>query len=161
MQSVRVFGPNVPNLPWEERPAGSAAAVWRYSGNPVIGRHATPTSNSVLNSAVVPFGDQFAGVFRVDDTRREMRLHAGFSQDGIAWEIEPEPITWHVPPGVEPPEYGYDPRVTELDGAYAVTWCNGWHGPTIGLGTTNDFRSFTMVENALLPHNRNGVLFPR
>ncbi len=42
-----------------------------------------------------------------------------------------------------------------------MTWCNGWHGPTIGLGWTKDFKQFHMVENALLPYNRNGVLFPK
>jgi beta-1,4-mannooligosaccharide/beta-1,4-mannosyl-N-acetylglucosamine phosphorylase len=42
-----------------------------------------------------------------------------------------------------------------------VTWCNGYHGPTIGIGYTFDFEKFTFLENALLPFNRNGVLFPR
>jgi len=40
-----------------------------------------------------------------------------------------------------------------------VTWCNGYHGPTIGIGYTHDFKSFHFVENALLPFNRNGVLY--
>jgi beta-1,4-mannooligosaccharide/beta-1,4-mannosyl-N-acetylglucosamine phosphorylase len=35
------------------------------------------------------------------------------------------------------------------------------HGPTIGLGYTFDFKEFHFLENALLPYNRNGVLFPR
>lgn len=112
-----------------------------------------------------------------------MRLHAGFSADGLNWEIEPEPIEWKLgdrgnsltpqPPlpdghdpslgegGPEAPEYGYDPRVVWIEDRYYVTWCNGYHGPTIGLGYTHDFKSFTMLENALLPYNRNGVLFPR
>ena len=31
---------------------------------------------------------------------------------------------------------------------YWVSWCNSYngHGPTIGLGWTDDFRSFTQVE---------------
>jgi beta-1,4-mannooligosaccharide/beta-1,4-mannosyl-N-acetylglucosamine phosphorylase len=127
----------------------------------VVPRDATPGSNSVLNSAVVPFDGRFAGVFRVDDKRRRMRLHAGSSLDGLAWEIEPEPIAWQPPLGVDPPEYGYDPRVVAIEGRYWVTWCNGWHGPTVGVGWTEDFRTFHMLENALLPCNRNGVLFPR
>ncbi len=150
----------MPNLPWEEAPDADAT-VWRSRRNPIIPRDATPTSNSVFNSAVVPFDGRFAGVFRCDDRRREMRLHAGFSEDGVDWRIDQEPISWNVPPGVEPPEYGYDPRVVWLEDRFYVTWCNGWHGPTIGLGHTRDFAEFTMVENALLPYNRNGVLFPR
>lgn len=159
--SIRALTPPIPQLPWQEPGEGEREPIWRYTGNPIIKRDATPTSNSVFNSAVVPFGVGFAGVFRVDDRRREMRLHAGFSQDGLNWEIEPEPFEWILPEGVERPTYGYDPRVVEIEGRYWITWCNGFHGPTIGIGWTEDFRAFTMLENALLPCNRNGVLFPR
>jgi beta-1,4-mannooligosaccharide/beta-1,4-mannosyl-N-acetylglucosamine phosphorylase len=48
-----------------------------------------------------------------------------------------------------------------LEDRYYVTWCNGYHGPTIGVGYTFDFEKFYFLENALLPFNRNGVLFPR
>ena len=58
-------------------------------------------------------------------------------------------------------EYAYDPRVTLVDGIYYVTWCNGYHGPTIGVARTKDFVHFEQLENAFLPYNRNGVLFPR
>ena len=34
-------------------------------------------------------------------------------------------------------------------------------GPTIGVGYTHDFKTFHQLENAFLPYNRNGVLFPR
>ena len=55
----------------------------------------------------------------------------------------------------------YDPRVVWLEDRYYVTWCNGYHGPTIGIGYTFDFEDFHFLENAYLPYNRNGVLFPR
>jgi len=149
-------------IPWEDRPAGSSDVVWRYSANPVISRDATPTSNSIFNSAAVPFGDGFAGVFRVDDTRRIMDIHAGFSADGINWEIDPEPIDWQFDdPELSEMVHRYDPRVVWLEDRYYVTWCNGYHGPTIGIGYTYDFKQFTFLENAYLPYNRNGVLFPR
>ena len=90
-----------------------------------------------------------------------MQLHAGFSDDGIQWRIDDSPIGWSLPEGVSKPEYGYDPRVVGIDNEFIVTWCNGFHGPTIGIGKTSDFRSFEMIENATLPYNRNGVLFPR
>ena len=57
--------------------------------------------------------------------------------------------------------YAYDPRVTWLDDRYYVTWCNGYHGPTIGIAYTHDFETFHQLDNAFLPFNRNGVLFPR
>ena len=136
--------------------------VWRYSGNPVIPRNPFPTANSVFNSAVVPFGDGYAGVFRCDDTRRHMQLHAGFSADGIRWSIEPERIRFQSKdPEVGNWVYGYDPRVCRIEGRYYVTWCNGYHGPTIGMAWTTDFRTFHQMENAFLVFNRNGVLFPR
>ena len=69
------------SIPWEERPADCADVMWRYSQNPVIGRYHIPTSNSIFNSAVVPFGDGFAGVFRCDNRAVQMNIFAGFSKD--------------------------------------------------------------------------------
>ena len=150
------------HIPWEERPAGNHDVVWRYSGNPVIPRDLLPISNSIFNSAVVPYKDGFAGVFRCDSRTREMNIHAGKSVDGINWQLTPTPIEWiYDDPEVEHSEYCYDPRVVWLEDRYYIIWCNGMHGPTIGLGYTFDFNEFHFLENILLPYNRNGVLFPR
>lgn len=149
-------------IPWQDRPAGSKAPMWRYSENPIIPRDLLPDSNSIFNSAVVPFGDAFAGVFRCDDQNRRMTLHAGLSKDGIHWDINPETIKFDCDDAeIGEWVYGYDPRVTFIDGRYYVTWCNGYHGPTIGVAWTTDFKTFHQVENAFLPCNRNGVLFPK
>ena len=153
-------------IPWEDRPSGSAGLVWRSGRNPIIPRDLLPRSNSIFNSAVVRFGDAFAGVFRVDDRSRTMNVHAGRSADGIAWAIDPEPIRWlPADPRVreiqEPFVHAYDPRVTWLEDRWYVTWCAGYHGPTIGVGYTRDFETFHQLDNAYLPFNRNGVLFPR
>ena len=67
------------NMPWEERPAGCTDVMWRYSKNPVIGRYHIPSSNSIFNSAVVPFGDGFAGVFRCDNKAVQMNIFAYFA----------------------------------------------------------------------------------
>lgn len=150
------------NIPWEERPAGSSEVVWRYSQNPIIPRNLLPISNSIFNSAVVPFDGSFAGVFRVDNKKREMNIHSGKSLDGLNWTLSPEPIQWACDdPELAHFEHRYDPRVTWVEDRYYVTWCNGYHGPTIGIGYTFDFETFRFLENALLPFNRNGVLFPR
>lgn len=159
MSGLKIMGSPLPNIPWEERPAGCDKPLWRYSANPIIPRDLLPDSNSIFNSAVVPFGKGFAGVFRCDDTNRRMTLHAGFSDDGFKWRIEKEPIRFEG--GADEWIYGYDPRVCMIEGSYYVTWCNGYHGPTIGLARTEDFRTFRQMENAFLPYNRNGVLFPR
>jgi beta-1,4-mannooligosaccharide/beta-1,4-mannosyl-N-acetylglucosamine phosphorylase len=153
-------------IPWEERPAGEDGVLWRSSRNPIIRRDQLARSNSIFNSAVVEFRGGFAGVFRVDDTTRTMNLHAGVSADGVDWDIAALPIRFE--PGDERVgeiqgtfEHAYDPRVTWLEDRYYVTWCNGYHGPTIGLASTDDFRTFRQLDNAFLPYNRNGVLFPR
>ncbi len=157
-----IHATSLANLPWEDRPAGDKSVVWRYSRNPIIPGDLLPTSNSIFNSAVAPYKDGFAGVFRVDNTAREMRIHAGRSKDGFSWQIDTNPIQF-IPtdPGIPPSEYFYDPRVVWIEDRYYVMWCNGYHGPTIGLGYTFDFETFYQLDNAFLPYNRNGVLFPR
>lgn len=163
MGTVTVVGEPLPNIPWQDQPSGHPHPVWRYFANPIIKRDAIPIANSIFNSAVVRFEGRFAGVFRVDHRSREMRLHAGFSDDALSWTIEPEPIQFTGKVAAELPfEYGYDPRVVRLDDSWYISWCNGCAGfPTIGLAKTRDFVTFEQMENALLPFNRNGVLFPR
>ena len=158
---AKIIGKSLPNIPWEAKPHGSDLPVWRYSHNPIIPRNAIPSSNSVFNSAAVPFGDKFAGVFRCDNKAVEMNLFAGFSDDGYKWDINHEPLHFEGDPEVTEMVYRYDARVCELEGKYYITWCNGYHGPTIGIGWTEDFKTFHQLENAFLPYNRNGVLFPR
>jgi beta-1,4-mannooligosaccharide/beta-1,4-mannosyl-N-acetylglucosamine phosphorylase len=150
------------SIPWEEKPSNCKEVVWRYSQNPIIPRDAIPCSNSIFNSAVVPYKDAFAGVFRCDHNDRKMYLHVGFSQDAIHWQIEPEPIRFVDPdPETAGITEAYDPRVIWLEDRYYVTWCNCHNGPTIGMGYTHDFKTFHQMPNAFLPFNRNGVLFPR
>ena len=149
-------------IPWEDRPVGCTDVMWRYSQNPVIGRYHIPSSNSIFNSAVVPFEDGFAGVFRCDNKAVQMNIFAGFSKDGIHWDINHEPIQFKAGnTEMIESEYKYDPRVTWIEDRYWVTWCNGYHGPTIGIAYTFDFKEFFQCENAFLPFNRNGVLFPQ
>ncbi|MBP3793572.1 MAG: glycoside hydrolase family 130 protein [Ruminococcus sp.] len=159
-------GQSIPNIPWQDRPENCTDVVWRYDSNPVIKRDALKCSNSIFNSAVVPFEGGFAGVFRVDDKHRAMELHAGFSDDGINWKINEERIEFvQQDPSTQQVNkwlYGYDPRVCFIEDRYWVTWCNAYNGqPTIGVAYTYDFKTFTQCENAFLPFNRNGVLFPR
>ena len=153
-------------IPWEDRPDGEAGPLWRSSRNPIIARDHLPRSNSIFNSAVVPYRDGYAGVFRVDDRRRTMNVHAGRSPDGVTWEIDEQPIAFaaadeRVRDVQQDFTHAYDPRVTWLEDRYYVTWCNGYHGPTIGVAYTHDFETFHQLDNAFLPFNRNGVLFPR
>lgn len=162
MAKIEIIGSPLPNMPWENRPQNCGDVVWRSAKNPIITRDVVPGINSIFNSAVVPFEGKFAGVFRCDNTARDMQIHAGSSPDGIHWKIEPQRIQFVCQDEeIGRFEYGYDPRVCWLEDRYYVTWCNGYHGPTIGVGYTYDFKTFYQLENAYLPYNRNGVLFPR
>ncbi|KFF14064.1 glycosidase [Chryseobacterium soli] len=148
-------------IPWQDRPEDSRDIMWRYAANPIINRYAIPTSNSIFNSAVVPFEDGFAGVFRCDNKAVQMNIFAGFSKDGINWEINHDPIDMKAGnTEMIESDYKYDPRVAFIEDRYWITWCNGYHGPTIGIAYTFDFKEFFQCENAFLPFNRNGVLFP-
>ncbi len=162
MKDLTILGEPLPGMPWEDRPAGSKEVVWRFSGNPVILRDLLPTSNSIFNSAVVTFNGGYAGVFRCDDTNRRMRLHVGFSKDALHWDMNEDPLHFECGDAeIGEWVYGYDPRVCFIEDRYYVTWCNGYHGPTIGVAYTFDFVRFHQLENAFIPFNRNGVMFPR
>lgn len=163
-KTIKILCENLPNMPWEDKPSDYGGIIWRYSKNPVIPRDLIPSSNSIFNSAVVPFQEGYRGVFRCDDKRRFMQLHSGQSKNGIDWDINQERIQFKSAPGNEPQEwmYGYDPRVCWIEDRYWITWCNGYKNwPTIGIAYTHDFVDFYQIENAFLPFNRNGVLFPR
>ena len=81
-----------PAFPWEERPPGLERRRLALEPQPVIprdlcrGRTASSTRRSSRSATASP------GVFRVDDTRRAMNLHAGPQRDGVDWEIDHEPI---------------------------------------------------------------------
>jgi beta-1,4-mannooligosaccharide/beta-1,4-mannosyl-N-acetylglucosamine phosphorylase len=161
-KGVVVLGNPLPKIPWQEKPRGSTEVLWRHRTNPIISRGHLSGSQGIYNSAVVPFQGGFAGVFRVEFGCRFPFLHVGFSSDGIDWKIEPERIQFVLDnPEIGEGDYAYDPRVCLIDGTYYITWCCGQNGPTIGLAETRDFKEFRRLENAFLPFNRNGVLFPR
>ncbi|HEY4430849.1 MAG TPA: glycosidase, partial [Paenibacillus sp.] len=62
----RIIGDKLSNIPWQDKPDGYNAPVWRYTHNPIIQRDAQLNSNSIFNSAVIPFEEGYAGVFRCD-----------------------------------------------------------------------------------------------
>lgn len=158
----KIYADAIPNLPWEERNnSPEEGPLWRHSENPIIKRDVTPTSNSVMNSAAVPFKGKFAGMFRVDDKARDLRLHRGFSDDGIHWNIDPTPVSLIGKDGKKTMVMGYDPRVVRIEDTYYIIYCNCVDGPTVAIAYTKDFEDFYDLGNSFLPFNRNGVLFPR
>ena len=158
-----IIGNPLPNMPWQEKPKNVSSVVWRYDKNPVVALDALKDACRIFNSAVIPYQGEFIGVFRADHKNGYPNLHLGRSKDGIRWEIEEKIITFLNEDGspAKPILYGYDPRLVEIAGTYYITWCNYFNGPTIAVAKTKDFKTFIQLENAFLPFNRNGVLFPR
>lgn len=149
-------------MPWQDRPEGCQDVVWRYDANPIIKRHDIKGANSIFNSAVIAKDGAFVGIFRSDSNAMEQKLFLGKSQDAIHWDLEQSPLHLLDKDGRDAGEAtGYDPRVCLIDGRYYVTWCTQYFGPTIGVAYSDDFKTFYKLENAYLPFNRNGVLFPR
>ena len=162
MEQVQIIGENLPNIPWQDKPEGCDSVVWRYDANPIIGWNPTKKSARIFNSAVLPYGDGFVGIFRSDHKDGIPKIHLGKSRDALHWDIEDEEIHWQDPDGKPyDPVYAYDPRLIHIDGKYYIVWCTDFGGPALGMGVTEDFRTFTRLENPFIPFNRNGVLFPR
>ncbi len=160
--SNTIIGENLPHIPWEARPSDCNDVIWRFSANPILGWNPIPKAARIYNSAVIPFGDGFAGVFRADQKNGRATLFSGRSKDAINWEFDPDPIEWVDENGApNPTSYSYDPRVLKLEGQYYINWCDDLRGASIGMGTTKDFKTFIRMSNPLMPFNRNGVLFPR
>ena len=36
---TKIIGNSLPNMPWQDKPAGEIMPVWRYDANPIIGRY--------------------------------------------------------------------------------------------------------------------------
>ncbi len=148
---AKIIGKEIPSLPWQERPEDYKYPVWRYSENPIVTRDNLYFANSIFNSAVVPFKDGYAGVFRADIRTRDQVIVTGFSRDAVNWNLNDEYIF-----------EGYDPRICEIDGTYYLTWVKLTpQGTVIGVAETKDFVTWNELEPACYPVARNGVLFPR
>ena len=163
MSEVKIIGDAVKNMPWQEGPAEfSGAPVWRYGENPIIGRNPVKEVARIFNSAVMPYGDEFIGVFRGEQTNGIPYIYLGRSKDAIHWNFDENKIQFVDEEG-KPfmPVYAYDPRLVKVEDTYYIIWCQDAYGAAIGMAKTTDFKTFTRIENPFLPFNRNAVLFPR
>lgn len=117
-----------------------------------------------MNAGATIFNRKVLLLLRVEDCARRTKFHVALSEDGIHFDVCPEPI--HYPLSITEQRLGeshrFDMRITRLEGKYYVlhaTWLEGY-GCTIGLATTEDFVNFTPMYHLSEPSNRNAVLFP-
>lgn len=164
MSEVKIIGPNVPNMPWQERGENAPdwMPVWRYDENPIIDRNPVEGVSRIFNSAVIPYKGAFIGVFRGEQVNGIPHIYLGHSEDAIHWSFEKEKILF-VDENDEPfmPVYAYDPRLVQVEDTYYIIWCQDFYGAAIGMAKTTDFKKFVRIESPFLPFNRNAVLFPR
>ena len=154
MTKYQMIAPALPNVPWQDKPAGHInSPLWRWKDNPIIGRNPLPGVARIFNSAVMPYEGKFVGVFRGEQTNGVPYIYLGWSQDAIHWDFEPNKIPF-VDEAGNPfmPIYAY---------TYYIIWCQDFYGAAIGVAKTQDFKHFVRIENPFLPFNRNAVLFPR
>ncbi|MDI6828441.1 MAG: glycoside hydrolase family 130 protein [Armatimonadota bacterium] len=136
--------------------------IRRYEGNPIITPAMIPGANAVFNSAVHQFGDRYVAVLRVESRQGYQTMRLAWSDDGIRFDIEPEPIL--VPteePFITYEEVIYDPRITKIDDTYYICYAaENRYGCQVSVSKTSDFKTFEKVAIASEPTNRNMVLFP-
>lgn len=85
-------------------------------------------------------------------------LRVAFSDDGLHWEMEPEPILEELKS--EEIIRAYDPRITIIENrAYICFAVDTHHGVRGGIAATEDFKHFEVLSLSV-PDNRNMVLFP-
>ncbi len=163
-ETTILSGGSLPNIPWQERPAGDAhaAPLWRYSQNPIIGRNPAPGVARIFNSAVAPYQGGYIAVLRGEQVDGVPHIYLGRSADGLHWQIDAEKIPFVDEQG-QPfmPRYAYDPRLVKVEDTFYIMWCTDFYGAAIGMAKTQDFVTFTRLENPFIPFNRNAVLFPR
>lgn len=121
-----------------------------HPGNPVLRPRGDGwESGNVYNPAAVVVDDRVVLLYRAHADDIVSHVGLATSQDGISFEREDapvlspsEPYDWH---GVE------DPRVTEIDGTYYLTY-SGWDGTNalLCLATSSDLHAWT----------KHGPLFP-
>lgn len=162
MADIKIISPPLPNMPWCEKPQGCTTPMWRNPDNPIIERNPLPDVARIFNSAVIPYEHGFVGVFRGEQRDGMPHVYFGTSDDALNWNFCEEKIKFIDEDGNPfQPIYAYDPRLIKVEDTYYAIWCQDMYGAAIGMAKTNDFKTFTRIENPFLPYNRNAVLFPR
>jgi beta-1,4-mannooligosaccharide/beta-1,4-mannosyl-N-acetylglucosamine phosphorylase len=136
----------------------------RHPANPIITGEAYPGANSIFNSGVILKDGRHEAILRIELRTGDSCLVPAHSNDGLHFELESAPMTF---PHREPftshyTAHNYDPRLTEIEGEYYLTYAAGtpW-GAVIGMASTRDFVKWRHYDLTSPARNRNSVLFSR
>ena len=154
------------------------SVVTRYPGNPVLKASDIQYDASLtFNAGVAKYQGRYVMMFRNDYgvTREDYddfnnsdgrganpafstNIGLAFSDDGVKWDVQPEP---RLP--IQPDEEisrTYDPRLTVInDRCHLCFAVDTKHGIRGGIAVTDDFDKFEALSLSA-PDNRNMVLFP-
>ncbi len=140
----------------------------RHPGGPILTRKHVPDfppeivdASSVFNPGVALWQGKIVALLRVQTRGRRTFLLRAISEDGVTFEIDPQPIAFEGIEAVsETIHHIYDPRITVLDDEIIVCFAMDLdEGCRLGIVRSQDFQSFEflgMSQDDL----RNGVLFP-
>lgn len=145
----------------------TSPVVQRFqNGLPVLTKNDVPyAAELIFNAGVAKYQGRYVMVFRDDYDYRDgvlqkTNLGLAFSDDGMRWQVQPEPL-WNADMIDDPEiERVYDPRLTVIDGrCYLCFAVDTPHGVRGGIAVTDDFQKIEMLSLSV-PDNRNMVLFP-
>lgn len=159
-----MFAPYRPAQTVDEALFKTEPCITRYP-EPVLTYKDVPYRSALtFNAGVLKLNGKYTMIFRNDvgDYESETldgvtNLGLAFSDDGIKWNVEPEPCF-----AIRDDEIMriYDPRITFIDGEYCICFAvDTRHGVCGGMAITKDLKNFE-IKSISVPENRNMVLFP-
>ena len=141
----------------------------RHPKNPILTRADIPPIppelvdvTSVFNPGAIKDGDTYRLMLRVQSRSRETFLVMAESADGVNFKVENKIVDFK---GIEKVKekifHIYDARITKLEGRFYIMFAMDMEdGCQLGLGVTDDFKSFEFLGITSNEDIRNGVLFP-
>ena len=137
--------------------------VTRYKNNPIITNAMIPYScRGVYNSSAVKYKNQYYMVLRCEGYDLRDYFMIAISSNGYDdWKVSKEVIS--MPDTEEFRIFGdnyYDPRVTQIDDTFYITFCCHADEARMALMTTKDFENFKWEGFITGYGYRNTVLFP-
>jgi beta-1,4-mannooligosaccharide/beta-1,4-mannosyl-N-acetylglucosamine phosphorylase len=141
----------------------------RHTNNPILTRTDIPPIppelvdvTSVFNPGAIKDGDVYRLILRVQSRSRETFLVMAESDDGVNFKVENKIVDFK---GIEKVKekvfHIYDARITKLEDRFYIMFAMDMQdGCQLGLGVTDDFKSFEFLGITSNEDIRNGVLFP-
>lgn len=141
----------------------------RHPKNPILTREDIPPIppalvdvSSVFNPGAIKHGEIYRLILRVQSRSRETFLVMAESTDGIQFKVDNQIVDFkgieNVPGKIF---HIYDARITQLENRFYIMFAMDMEdGCQLGLGTTDDFKTFRFLGQTSNEDIRNGVLFP-